>query len=212
MAKSLFSKLSQLVGLTEAISPEEYATEVIDAMAEEMPPREGVWWAVLSGKEVAGDLTHEDLAALEAAEAWVMSPSEETVAAAEEALKDVDYQGPGAWAAVAATAVPLAAAIASGASGAGLAVGAIAPAAAAASPVAPKAVAGAVKIAAAIAAGNKPQPVTASEAAAAVDAVSDASAAQPAVASAAEAAKTAEALKPFIDVGKDVMEGTNTWN
>lgn len=211
MAKSLFQKLGQMVGVIEKASPEEYAPEIIDAMAEEMPPREGVWWAVLSGKEVDPDvLSAEDLAALEAAEAWVLNPCDDTVAAAEEAVKCADFQGPGAWAAFAAISVPVAVAMAGGAGGAGAALAA-APAAATASGIAPKAVAGAVKLAAAMANGQKPEvPETTDAAAAVADAGSEAAPA--AAASAGDAAKTAEALKPFIDTGKDVMEGKNTWS
>lgn len=220
----MLSGISKLVGSVlggPTASPSDYAPEVIDAMAEQMPPREGVWWAVLSGKDVVSDLTPEDIAAMEAAEAWVIEPSEATAEAVEEALKDVDYHGPGAWAAVAVMSAPMVTAVASGASGAGLALGAAPIAGAAASAIAPKAVAGAVKIAAAIASGNKPQPLSPEEAAEAVNALADAAEAADAagtasqaaeVVSAADTAKTAKALKPFIDLGKDIMEGTKTWN
>lgn len=204
MAKSLLGKLSQMVGLTEAPSPEEYCPEVIDAMAEEMAPRDGVEWAVKSARQVDPDmLSPEDLAALEAAEAWAADPCEATVAAAEEALQDVDYQGPGAFAALAAVSVPLAAALASTAGGVGAAAAA-APAAASATGIAPKAVAGAVKLAAAMANGQKPAVADAAEATdsapqAAADAKSDEASHDP--------AGTAEALKPYIDLGKDIMAG-----
>lgn len=213
----MFDRLTKLVsgvaGLGQA-SPEQYAPEVIDAMAEQMPPREGVWWAVASGKQVEPDvLSPEDLAALEAAEAWVKDPSEATASAAGEALKDVDYQGPGAWAAVAAISVPVAAALAGGA-GAGAAMTA-APAAATAAGIAPKAVAGAVKLAAALKNGQKPETPQAADVAEKVaDAVGEAkpeSAESAPAASAANAAKSAKALKPFIDNGRDIMEGRNLW-
>lgn len=208
MAKSLLGKLSQMVGLTEAASPEDYCAEVIDAMAEEMTPRDGVDWAVQSARKVDPEmLSEEDLAALDAAEAWAADPCEESVAACEAALKDIDYQGPGAFAALAAISAPAGSALAAGAGGAGAGVAA-APAAATAAGIAPKAVAGAVKLSAALANGQKPAAIEAAEASEADDADTAAAAAEPADDS--DPDKTAEALKPYIDNGREIMQRSSS--
>ena len=86
----------------QLLEQEKQYDPAVDYVANALPPRESVWWAAQSGRAVEGKMTGPDVAAMEAAEAWVKSPTAETAAAATEAAAATDYQGPGAWAAQAA--------------------------------------------------------------------------------------------------------------
>ncbi|MEO6789277.1 MAG: hypothetical protein ABI318_24395, partial [Chthoniobacteraceae bacterium] len=77
-------------------------SDMVKVLAQGLPDREGVAWAVQSALKVADKLPVADAQALQAAQAWAKDPSPERQAAAAAAAKRTDYQGPGAWAAQAA--------------------------------------------------------------------------------------------------------------
>lgn len=135
----------------------------VDALSKKMDDRKGVWWAVQSSKVAAKHTTPHDQMANSAAEAWVKNPNPQTAAAAADAAKKANLHGPGAWAAQAAAwsaKPPAAGAAAPGAPGPPAASGApragagAVPASVPASLV-PHAVAGSVKLAAALHSGAK---------------------------------------------------------
>src|SRR4051794_38440831 len=72
-------------------------------LAHALPKREGVWWACLCTRMVAGKEPPEPIVvALDAAEAWVADPSEENRRAAQAAAEAAGYGTPAGCAAVAA--------------------------------------------------------------------------------------------------------------
>src|SRR5207249_1021214 len=82
---------------------EDYPRYFLDSLANLLGDRKGVWWAVQSSKMVPpGGTSPLDKLAASAAEGWVKNPTPATQAAAVEAAKKTDFQGPGAWAAQAA--------------------------------------------------------------------------------------------------------------
>jgi len=170
-----------------------------------MSERDSVDWACQSSRKVEGQSAPEDTEALEAAEKWVQNPSPATQADAAAAAARTDYQGPGAWAAQGAawSQSPAGTAPAAGNTG--------------------SAVAGSVNLAAAI--SSK----TFVPASAALPAAPVAPAAPTLAAPAAEALTVAEpaaptpeippnvltqkadALKPFLDLGKSIAGGQHSW-
>ena len=78
--------------------------DMVKVLAQGLPDREGVAWAVKCALKVADKLPAADALAMRAAEAWVKSPTAERQAAAAAAAQRTDFQGPGAWAAQAAAA------------------------------------------------------------------------------------------------------------
>jgi hypothetical protein len=179
--------------------------DAVNALAHGMPERESVHWACQSSQKVADKLNPEEKAATQAAEAWVKNPTDATQASAAAAASKTDFKGPGGWAAQAAAWSQTPAAAAKPAAGAIAAPPAPA--------LAPAAVAGAVLLAAGLttrppmAAPQKPdlqvQPVT-------IPKVQGPSATQP-LSPPVDQAKLAKPLQPFIDLGKDVASGKNTW-
>lgn len=213
--------------------------KIIDRMAADMPEQKAVWWAGKSSEMVEGQMTPEDIQAKKAAEMWVKNPSPENKSAAETAAKQTDYKGPGAWAAQAAawSKEPSGAGGAEMAQNVpeeSTATPELTP-----QPhLAATAAAGSVKLAAAM--KNSPDTVRkilAESAQAEVfakenppDFQADHEIDLPGVNSndtmkkdkaglqeniprptKAEMKKTAQSIKPFIDLGKDIAEGKNTW-
>jgi hypothetical protein len=183
------------------------SNDAVNLLANGMPERESTWWACQSSRKVADKLNPEDTAALAAAEAWVKHPTYDTGAAAAAAAAKTDFSGPGGWAAQAAAWSQEAAQAAKAAEGA--------KAAAAAPNLTASAVAGAVLLAAgltkrpAMPAANKPViempaleslPLPPLETPAATTVI-------PPV----DQDKLAKLLQPFIDLGKDVASGKNSW-
>jgi hypothetical protein len=78
------------------------AADMVKVLAQGLPDREGVAWAVQCVLKVADKLPPADALAMRAAQAWVKNPTPELKAAAAAAAQRTDYQGPGAWAAQAA--------------------------------------------------------------------------------------------------------------
>ena len=77
-------------------------TDMVKVLAQGLPDREGVAWAVRCVLKVADKLPLADVQALRAAEAWVKHPTAQGQAAAAAAALRTDFQGPGAWVAQAA--------------------------------------------------------------------------------------------------------------
>ena len=72
-------------------------------LAYALPKREAVWWACLCLRHVAAaDTPPADLAALEAAERWVIEPHEANRRTAMQAAAGLEFQTAASWAAVAA--------------------------------------------------------------------------------------------------------------
>jgi hypothetical protein len=198
----------------------------IDSIAQQLGPRKGVWWAVQSAKKVPG--TPQDHRALSAAEAWVKNPNPATHAAAASAAGKSSFQSPGSWAAQAAAWSHPHGAAAPAAGGAAGSGGGAAGAAAvgSTSSLVPHAVAGSVKLSAALASGQKlpisgaPGTAPVAPGAPAAVAAKPGQPGAPAVAgakppanppTAAEQAMVDKIHQPFIELGKDILSGKNIW-
>lgn len=217
-----------------ALDENKQSADAVKALSHGMPERDSVWWACKSSDKVADKLNPEEKAASAAAEAWVKNPSAASKAAAGEAAAKTDFTGPGGWAAQAAAwskdaSVPGAQSAAPGVAGnavgsaAGPAAGSAAGAGitAASAPSAPAltaaAVSGAVLLAAGLAgrppmaAPQKPALTTAPNSAPKADLPKESTAPQQPEAPAVNQTKMAKMLQPFIDLGKDVASGKNSW-
>jgi hypothetical protein len=78
----------------------ELHVDAVRFLAYALPKREAVWWACQCVRSVATD--DDELAGLQAAEAWVRDPSEQNRRAAMEAAESLEFGSPDAWAAVGA--------------------------------------------------------------------------------------------------------------
>ncbi len=196
-----------------ALEQNKHGPEAVHLLAHGMPERESTWWACQSSQKVASKLNPADHSALSAAQAWVRNPTPETKAAAAAAAAKTDYTGPGAWAAQAAawshTPAPAA-------------PGAVAPA----TPAAPvgltaPAVAGSVLLAAGLV--NRPAMAPTPKPKLQMPAMPHApnTLAAPQLAALPTPAtpqippvdrtKQSKMLQPFIDLGKEVAGGKNSW-
>lgn len=203
---------TQYVG---ALEQNKLSGDAIQTLSHGMPERESVWYACQSSERVADKMTPADSTALKAAQAWVKNPSPATQSQAAAAAAATDFSGPGAWAAQAAafsTSTPGAAAPALATAGA--------------ASLTPHAAAGSVMLASAMEAGApipKPQ-VPALQAPNApgapaipkLDAPSMPQFAAPEIAEApalteAQLAETAKIQQPYVDLGKDIASGKNSW-
>ncbi|MFO1500026.1 MAG: hypothetical protein U1G07_16820 [Verrucomicrobiota bacterium] len=197
----------------QALEQNQRPLDAVNALAHGMPERESVWWACQSSQKVADKLNPAEQQATQAAEAWVRNPTPENQAAAAAAAAKTDYTGPGGWAAQAAAWSQPPAAMPAAAPGAG------APALPAASPppaLTPAAVSGSVLLAAGLA--NRPAmsaPQKPNLARPAVPSLTTPSIASPAVAEppvpVVDQSKLVTPLGPFLDLGKDVASGQNSW-
>ena len=90
-------------GFLQWLVDQEHHVEAVRYLAHALPPREGVWWACVSARRALGrEPWPEDVAALEAAEAWVFKPSDDGLRlAAMKAAEATDLQSAAALAAVA---------------------------------------------------------------------------------------------------------------
>ena len=77
-------------------------SDMVKVLAQGLPDREGVAWAVRCALKVADKLPPADALAMQAAQAWVEAPTAERQVAAAAAAERAELQGPGAWAAQAA--------------------------------------------------------------------------------------------------------------
>lgn len=220
-AKSKPSPASQALLKPGQTPPEYLATleqnqqsvDAVNFLAHGMPERESVWWACQSSRQVEGKLNPADKSALTAAESWVKNPTPQTQANAAAAAAQTDYTGPGAWAAQAAawsqptTPAP--------------AIAAAAPKTAVPPPgLAAPAAAGSVMLASGLAKGPPmppvPKPKLDAAALAAAKPTLPPPPKMPTVPSPppipeVDQAKLAPQVQPFLDLGKDVASGKNTW-
>lgn len=98
-AQSLLTPEQTPTQLLETLQENKMSTDSINLLAHGMPEQEAVGWACRSTETVADKLGPADTGALEAAQAWVADPCEETMEAAASAASATDYQSPAAWAA-----------------------------------------------------------------------------------------------------------------
>lgn len=183
--------------------PEAYSSEKVDAMAREMPERKSVWWACQSCRKVESKMQPHDVASMEAAENWVKTPNPATEEKLSAALQKQDFQGPGAWAAQAASWSAKSADVAGAASASG-----------GGEALAAKAVAGAVKMAAAMAADKFTPPAFKAQ-------TPEFNADLPSVdfpqtngevPVPSTPQENATMLKPFIELGHEIESGSNGWS
>ncbi len=76
--------------------------EAVQFLAMALPRREAVWWACLSARKAQAKLDAEREAAVKAAEAWVVEPSEENRRKTMAAAEATEFQNSAGWAAVGA--------------------------------------------------------------------------------------------------------------
>lgn len=98
--------------LQEGQSPKEYfdlllehglLADALRFLAHALPKREAVWWACLCLRSTLdGEVEPEEVAPLEAGEAWVMSQSEESRQRAMQAAEATEYATAAGWAAAGA--------------------------------------------------------------------------------------------------------------
>jgi hypothetical protein len=200
-----------------ALEQNQRPLDAVNALSHGMPERDSVWWACQSSNKVADKLNPAELHATKAAEAWVKDPTPENKAAAAAAAAKTDYRGPGGWAAQAAAwSTPAAGGAAAPAALATPAVAApalAAPAVVAAPALTPAAVSGSVLLASGLTnqppmpAPQKPNLEAPQLAAPTIKAPAMAQPEVPAV----DQSKLSGPLKPFLDLGKDVASGKNSW-
>lgn len=190
-----------------ALEQNKQSTDAIHLLAHDMPPRKSTWWATQSARKVQDKLVPADLSALNAAESWVKNPTVANQAAAGKAAQAAGLHGPGAWAAQAAAWSPPPAP-----AGAAATLPAMA---APGGPLTPKAVAGSVQLSSALNAGQKlpPPPDLPKLSAPVIEAPKlPGPPAPPPAPDAAQLAQQSKAHQPFIDLGKDVSAGRNSWS
>lgn len=200
----------------QSLEDNKQSMDAVNMMAHGMPERESVWWACQSSQKVSGNLNTADTSALTAAQNWVKNPTPHNQTAAAAAAARTDKTGPGGWAAQAAAwAKPAASPPAASGAPALTGAGTQAPAAAAPEGLAASAVAGSVLLAAGLANGPPMAEANLPSRAAPTSPVPKL-ATQPTTPAATtippvDQDKLAKSLKPFLDLGKDVASGQNTW-
>jgi len=102
-AKALLQPRATAAEFLAALMAQGLIRDAVAIMAYALPKREAVWWACLASRTVVDAETPAPVvAALEAAEAWVYQPSEETRRATMDRAQATGFNHPGVWAAVAA--------------------------------------------------------------------------------------------------------------
>lgn len=102
-AKDILDENSNTQVLLSRLFEGEHYMDAINVLAHALPKREATWWACLSARDALPEIPDElELAAIEAAEAWVYKQKEKQRRVAEKATAATDFQCPGAWAAMAA--------------------------------------------------------------------------------------------------------------
>ncbi len=87
----------------EQLLSEKKLNDAVHFLAFALPKREAVWWACLCTRlELINPVPPPNLAALEAAEAWVYRPTEDTRRAAMACAQATKFDSPSAWAAMGA--------------------------------------------------------------------------------------------------------------
>lgn len=218
-AKALMKPDQTPAEYLSALEGEKQTMDGANMLAHEMPERDSVWWACESSNKVSDKLNAADTEALTAAQEWVKNPTPENQAAAAAAASGTDLKGPGGWAAQAA-------AWSKPEGGAGLAKTAAveAPAVAGAAPaqepsgLVGAAVAGSVLLAAglmnqpAMPEAEKPKLEVPTEPPEvpenpALDPQPPPEVEVPPV----DQSKLAKNMKPFMELGKEIAAGKNSW-
>lgn len=102
-AAALLKPQESVAGFLSALLAAELMNDAVGVMAQALPKREAVWWACLASRSLVDAQTPPAVvAAVEAAEAWVYRPSEETRRAAMDRAQATKFDHPGVWAAVGA--------------------------------------------------------------------------------------------------------------
>ncbi len=140
-AKQLLASGVSSSDYVKSLAKQGLSNDAAGFLAHGLEKKRGVQWAAESAKLVADKLPPEELKAMQVAQAWTGGATGE--AELQQALGETKFDGPGSWAAQAAlwTAKALE----------------FAPPGGVAGPLAPKAIDGAVKLAAAINQGARPQ-------------------------------------------------------
>lgn len=192
-----------------ALEQNKMSGEAIKGLAHGMPERDSVWYATQSSRRVEGAMSPADRKAMEAAESWVKNPSPDSQAQAAAAAAAANHSGPGAWAA-------------QGAAWSSETPGGVVPATPG---LTPHATANSVQLASALEAnGSLPKspeipPVPEIPPQPEAPQLEVPQFAQPEIKPpevvpppTPEAnAKTAEVQQPYVDLGKDVASGKNSW-
>ena len=102
-AAALLKPQASVADFLSALMAAELMNDAVGVMARALPKREAVWWACLATRTVVDAQTPPAVvAAIEAAEAWVYRPSDETRRAAMDRAQATKFDHPGVWAAVGA--------------------------------------------------------------------------------------------------------------
>lgn len=102
-ATALLKPQESVADFLSALVAAELMTDAVGVMARALPKREAVWWACLAARTMVDAQTPPVVvAAIDAAEAWVYRPSEETRRAAMDRAQATKFDHPGVWAAVGA--------------------------------------------------------------------------------------------------------------
>jgi hypothetical protein len=102
-AVALLKPQASVEEFLSALLAAELMNDAVGVMAQALPKREAVWWACLATRTLFDAQTPPGIVvAIEAAEAWVYRPSEETRRAAMDRAQATKFDHPGVWAAVGA--------------------------------------------------------------------------------------------------------------
>jgi hypothetical protein len=102
-ARALLQEELTLQAFLDLLMAHELFPDAARLLAYALPKRDAVWWACLCVRHVAAaDTPPADLAALEAAERWVIEPHEANRRTAMQAAEGLAFQTAASWAAVAA--------------------------------------------------------------------------------------------------------------
>lgn len=102
-AAALLKPQESVADFLSALLAAELMNDAVGVMAQALPKREAVWWACLASRSLVDAQTPPAVVvAVEAAEAWVYRPSEETRRAAMDRAQATKFDHPGVWAAVGA--------------------------------------------------------------------------------------------------------------
>lgn len=102
-AAALLKPQASVAEFLSALLTAELMTDAVGVMAQALPKREAVWWACLAARTLVDAQTPPGVViAVEAAEAWVYQPSDETRRTAMDRAQATKFDHPGVWAAVGA--------------------------------------------------------------------------------------------------------------
>jgi hypothetical protein len=100
-ARVLLDKNLSALELINRLAQHACYPEAIKCVALVLPAREAVWWACLAVKQALEKPSDDEQKAIAAAEAWAISPSEQTLQAARDAAELIGNSNTAAWPALA---------------------------------------------------------------------------------------------------------------